>query len=158
MKSDITIKMARCKGCGICVAFCPKQVLALDELGKEIFAASASDDKPADTLLFADFKNFHIADHDFGVSQITCVDANHLLQRSEEFLALMRKTIEEKGYSFMILMLTDVLLEGSHILYAGDEDIMTQAFGVQLKDHACFLPHVVSRKKQIVPMLSALWG
>ena len=34
MKSDITIKMARCKGCGICVAFCPKQVLALDELGK----------------------------------------------------------------------------------------------------------------------------
>lgn len=132
--------------------------VSLDELGKEIFAASASDDKPADTLLFADFKNFHIADHDFGVSQITCVDANHLLQRSEEFLALMRKTIEEKGYSFMILMLTDVLLEGSHILYAGDEDIMTQAFGVQLKDHACFLPHVVSRKKQIVPMLSALWG
>ena len=55
-------------------------------------------------------------------------------------------------------VLTDVLLEGAHILYAGDEDIMTQAFGVQLKDHACFLPHVVSRKKQIVPMLSALWG
>ncbi len=34
MKSEITIKMGRCKGCGICVAFCPKQVLALDELGK----------------------------------------------------------------------------------------------------------------------------
>ena len=34
MISDITIKMTRCKGCGICVAFCPKQVLALDELSK----------------------------------------------------------------------------------------------------------------------------
>ena len=34
MKSEITIKMGRCKGCGICVALCPKQVLALDELGK----------------------------------------------------------------------------------------------------------------------------
>lgn len=34
MKSEITIKMARCKGCGICVAFCPKQVLALSELSK----------------------------------------------------------------------------------------------------------------------------
>ncbi len=32
MKSDITIKMARCKGCGICVAFCPKQVLAVHRL------------------------------------------------------------------------------------------------------------------------------
>ena len=34
MKSEITIKMARCKGCGICVAFCPKAALKLDELGK----------------------------------------------------------------------------------------------------------------------------
>lgn len=34
MKTDITIKSARCKGCGICAAFCPKKVLALDDLGK----------------------------------------------------------------------------------------------------------------------------
>ena len=34
MKSEITIKSARCKGCGICAAFCPKQVLEVDELGK----------------------------------------------------------------------------------------------------------------------------
>lgn len=132
--------------------------VSLDDLGKEIFAASTSDDKPADALLFADFKDFHIADHDFGISQITCVDSSHLLQRSEEFLELMRQTMHKRGYSFMILMLTDVLVEGSHLLYVGDEDIMTQAFGVHLKDHACFLPNVVSRKKQVVPMLSALWG
>ena len=132
--------------------------VSLDELGKEIFAASSSDDKSAESLLFADFKDFHIADHDFAISQITCVDSSHLLQRSEEFLSLMRDTMKKHGYSFMILMLTDVLVEGSHLIYVGDEDIMTQAFGVQLKDHACFLPHVVSRKKQIVPMLSALWG
>lgn len=34
MNSDITIKMPRCKGCGICVEFCPKNVLGIDELGK----------------------------------------------------------------------------------------------------------------------------
>ena len=37
MKSELTIKMARCKGCGICVAFCPKEVLAIDELCKVKF-------------------------------------------------------------------------------------------------------------------------
>ena len=34
MKAEFKIKSERCKGCGICVAFCPKQVLAVDELGK----------------------------------------------------------------------------------------------------------------------------
>ena len=34
MKSEFTLKLDRCKGCGICVNFCPKKVLALDTLGK----------------------------------------------------------------------------------------------------------------------------
>ena len=34
MKAEISVKLARCKGCGICAAFCPKSVLAIDELGK----------------------------------------------------------------------------------------------------------------------------
>lgn len=30
----LEIKKEWCKGCGICVHFCPKKVLVLDELGK----------------------------------------------------------------------------------------------------------------------------
>lgn len=132
--------------------------VSLDELGQAIFSASISDDKPVDELLFTDFKDFHIADQDFGVSQITCVDSGRMMQRKDEFLTIMRKTMEARGYSLMILMLTDVLLEGTHLLYLGDEDIITQAFGVELKEHTCFLPGVVSRKKQVIPSLTALWG
>lgn len=29
----------RCKGCGICVSFCPKKVLELDEVGKIVVVA-----------------------------------------------------------------------------------------------------------------------
>ena len=36
MNSEITVKLPRCKGCGICAAFCPKNVLAISELGKVI--------------------------------------------------------------------------------------------------------------------------
>mgnify|MGYP003420674874 FL=1 len=36
MNSEITLKLPRCKGCGICVAFCPERVLGLSELGKVV--------------------------------------------------------------------------------------------------------------------------
>ena len=132
--------------------------ISLEELGREIFSASAPEDKPIQELLFTDFKEFHIAGHDFGVSQITCVDSDRQLKRKDEFLQLMAKTKKEHGYSMMILMLTDVLLEGTKILCLGGEDTFQQAFNVELKDHEAFLPRVMSRKKQVIPMLSALWG
>ena len=132
--------------------------VSLDQLGRDIFAASAPEDKPVSELLFGDFKEFHIAGHDFGIGQITCVDSDRQLQRKEEFLKLMEQTKEERSYSLVMLMLTDVLLEGTKILYIGDEDLVEQAFNVKLKDHEAFLPKVMSRKKQVVPMLSALWG
>ena len=132
--------------------------VSLDELGKEIFSASAGGDKSAEDLLFTDYKEFHIAGHDLAVSQITCVDSPRMLERKDEFLTSMEKKMREKGVSMFILMLTDVLLEGTQILYIGDGDIVAQAFGVSPKNNTVFLPGVMSRKKQVIPMLSALWG
>ena len=37
-------------------------------------------------------------------------------------------------------------------------DTIRQAFNVQPKDSTVFLPQIMSRKKQVIPMLSALWG
>ena len=132
--------------------------LSLEQLGRDIFSAAVSDDHPADSMIFTDYKEFHIAEHDFGISQITCVDSEKMLHRKAEFLEVMKKRCEEKKLEFMILMLTDVLAVGTHLIFLGDEDIIRQAFGTTLKDGECFLPDVISRKKQVVPMLSALWG
>jgi manganese-dependent inorganic pyrophosphatase len=106
----------------------------------------------------SDFKEFHIAGHDLGVSQITCVDSARLLDRKDEFLKVMRSMKDKKHYDVMILMLTDVLQEGSKLLFLGDEQTIQQAFNHKTEDHTVFLPHVMSRKKQIIPALSAMWG
>jgi len=131
---------------------------SLEELGHVIFSASSPASKTAEELFFTDFKDFHIAGHHFGISQITCIDSVRMLERKDEFLAVMSKTMEEQGFSMMLMMLTDVLLVGSQLIYLGEPEIIEQAFGVKLKDNTCFLPKTVSRKKQIVPALSALWG
>ncbi len=131
--------------------------ISLEELGKEIFSV-AGDHRSANDLLFSDYKEFHIAGHNFAVAQVTCVDSPAMLERKDEFLELMQKTAEKKEFSMMILMLTDVLLEGTQLIYLGDEEIISQAFNVTPKDNMAFLPKIMSRKKQVIPMLSALWG
>ena len=70
----------------------------------------------------------------------------------------MQKLRVTNEYDIIILMITDVLLEGSHLLYVGSDDIIQQAFSVVPKDNHLFLPKVMSRKKQVIPMLTALWG
>ena len=131
--------------------------ISLDELGRQIFSASM-EGRTARDLLMSDYKEFHIAGHDLAVAQITCVDSPKMLERKEEFLQLMEKTKQEKGFSMMILMLTDVLKEGTQIIYLGDEETVQQAFNVQPRENTAFLPGIMSRKKQVIPMLSALWG
>ena len=131
--------------------------ISLEELGKAIFSAS-TDGKTVEELLFTDYKDFHIAGHDLAVAQITCVDSASMLSRKEEFLKRMRKAAKEKKLDMIILMLTDVLLEGTQILYVGSDEIIQQAFNVTPRENSAFLPRVMSRKKQVIPMLSALWG
>lgn len=131
--------------------------VSLDELGKKIFSESV-ESKTAKELLDVDYKEFHIAGHNLAVSQVTCLDSASILARKEELLAEMKTISGENDVSLVILMLTDVLLEGSHLLYVGDDDIISQAFNVSAKDNEAFLPNVMSRKKQVIPGLSAMWG
>ena len=110
-------------------------------------------------MLFSDDKELQIAGHGLAVAQLTCVDSDMVLEnRKEELLQLMRKHNKSKKFDVMVLMLTDVLLEGSRILYVGADDTIRQGFRVEPKDNEAFLPRVMSRKKQIIPMLSELWG
>ena len=131
--------------------------VSLEELGREIFSADL-EGKTAGELLSMDYKEFLIGGNALAVAQITCTDSAAMLQRKAEFLPLMEAMAKEKNLSMILLMLTDVLLEGSAIVFLGDEDIIRQAFNAHPKDNVVFLPRVMSRKKQVIPMLSDLWG
>ena len=132
--------------------------VSLEELGQRIFAYSTAGTKSARELLMSDFKEFHIAGNDLGIGQVTCVESAQLLERKDEFLKAMDALRKERHYSLVALMLTDVLLEGTQLIALGDDEALNQALNAELKDHTVFLPGIMSRKKQIIPMLSALWG
>ena len=54
--------------------------------------------------------------------------------------------------------LSDVLKKSTRLLAVGDLNELGQVFNVKFKDNAAMLPGVMSRKKQIVPTLSLIWG
>ncbi|MDD6050023.1 MAG: putative manganese-dependent inorganic diphosphatase [Clostridiales bacterium] len=131
----------------------------LDNLGREMFSAVSGADKSVETLINTDFKEFHIAGHALGICQITCLETDALVARLDEILPAMEKLKALRGYDMVLMMLTDVLRCGTELVFLGDEEAIAQAFDTgKLTEQHVFLPGVVSRKKQIVPALSALWG
>lgn len=132
--------------------------VSLEELGQAIFSASCGDDKTVEAMLQTDYKEFHIAGHDLAVSQITCMDSDRLMLRRQEFLDAMDEIRVKKDLDSVVLMITDVLLEGTQLLFVGDEDNIRDAFAIKGTENDAFLPKIMSRKKQVIPMLSALWG
>jgi manganese-dependent inorganic pyrophosphatase len=132
--------------------------VSIEEIGAELYDASGILEQNAEHLIKTDFKEFHIAGQTLGVSQIICVDSKSMIARKGEFLETMEMLKKKNGYDMIMLMLTDVLVEGTVLLYIGSDDTIQNAFSAEAHDNELFLPGVMSRKKQIIPMLTALWG
>ena len=135
--------------------------ISLNELGQVIFSAAGGGGRSVEEIFRTDYKEFHIAGHSLAVSQVTCMDSDQLLQRKDEFMKLMSSIRKANGFDMVILMITDVLLEGTQLLFVGGRDSICQAFNVPESEdveNTVFLPKIMSRKKQVIPMLSALWG
>ena len=132
--------------------------LDLEKLGQEVFSAS-SPDKAPDVLLKTDLKEFNLGDHFIIISQITTLDSESVLTRKAELLAEMDKLQKERKADMVLLMVTDVLQEGTELLFLGDGEVIRQAFDLRkVQENHVFIPGLVSRKKQMVPALTQLWG
>ena len=132
--------------------------LSLTELGQDIFSSTLPADADVKELMFSDFKQFQIAGHSLGIGQFTSTNCEQLISRHAEVVAIMEEERAKHGYDMLLFMLTDVLKKSTRLLAVGDLNELGQVFNVKFKDNAAMLPGVMSRKKQIVPTLSLIWG
>ena len=131
----------------------------LEELGRSMFSRGASADNPVTDLIKNDQKEFHLSSHSVSISQIITVVSEKFMERKDEIIAELEKQRAEKKYDLMILMITNFLKDGTDLLFSGDAEAIHSAFNMDIiHDHYVFLPNVLSRKKQIVPALSQIWG
>jgi len=127
----------------------------IQEFSKKMFEAGTMlNGKSKDEILNEDFKVFPIDDNKIAISQIFSLNAKEILDVKEEYIELMENICANKGYKIMIFSITDINANGSYILYnVKSENILKEALNLQNIEQGQYLHGIVSRKKQLVPVL-----
>jgi len=102
-----------------------------------------------------DLKEFQIGDYRIIVSQISVMDTAEVMALEEALIKSMSSICEKEGYDMSLVMVTDIIKEGTWLLYSGNpKTLIGEAFKQDASGKAIYLPGVMSRKKQIIPPLS----
>jgi len=115
---------------------------------------SAVDGASARELNTRDYKEFNMNGTKVGIGQLEMVDITVLEPREDELLEDMKKMKEENGLHTILILLTDIMKEGSKLLVVSDNvSKIEAAFNVKLENSRAWLDGVLSRKKQVVPFV-----
>jgi len=129
----------------------------IEQYGQEIFAAAAADlsERSAKELLTADFKEFMVGDSKFAIGTVETASPSTIEKRSQELLETMNQLVQERGYSSFLFMIVDIINMRCHLLISGGEHAVAEVLGVPLEPdgHSVIVENLVSRKKQLVPLL-----
>lgn len=124
-------------------------------LAMEMFIAkSAIDGASARNLNTRDYKEFDMNGTKVGVGQMEMVDISALDSRKNELFEDMKAMKDENGLHTILILLTDIMKEGSQLLCVSDDASKVEtAFNTKLENNQAWLDGVLSRKKQVIPFL-----
>ena len=135
--------------------------LAVEELNKivnvdvekyamDMFKAGTSlDGFSVEEIVHMDFKPFDMSGKNVGIGQVFTLDIDAVLNKQDEFLTYINST----DFDILVLAVTDIIKEGSYLIYKGSDKLISDAFNVDASQ-GVFVEGAVSRKKQLVPFLT----
>ena len=123
------------------------------EFGREMFEAGSDvSDATAEEIVTRDAKEYEVGDGTIAIAQIETVGPA-LDARRDELLTCLQKTRQRNGHAMSALMVTDILAGGTTLLVSGESAPVHRAFGHDGDDGVVELPGVMSRKKQVAPVI-----
>ncbi|MCM3355430.1 manganese-dependent inorganic pyrophosphatase [Bacillus halotolerans] len=127
-----------------------------EEYGLNMLKAGADlSKKTVEELISLDAKEFTLGSKKVEIAQVNTVDIEDVRKRQAELEAVISKVVAEKNLDLFLLVITDILENDSLALAIGNEaDKVEKAFNVTLENNTALLKGVVSRKKQVVPVLT----
>lgn len=125
--------------------------------GEALFSASSSFSVlTVDKIINTDLKLYEFRDKKFGLAQIEVGNLVELGPRVKEISDGLEELCESKNLEFAILMITDVVRSTSRLVTAGNRAILKDLPYNQLPDLTLEASGIVSRKKQLLPVVFGL--
>ena len=127
-----------------------------EKYGLNMLKAGADlSDKTIDQLTSLDAKEFEMGNYKVVIAQVNAVDTNDVLSRQKEIEESLTKQISDRQLDLFLFVVTDILTNDSVGLALGKmTHAVETAFNSKLDNNTVLLKGVVSRKKQIVPVLT----
>lgn len=131
-----------------------------EEYGLDMLKAGADlSDKTIEQLISLDAKEFSMGSAKVEIAQVNAVDVNDVLNRQSELEAALNGIIDRKGLDLFLFVVTDILNNDSVGVALGKAaDAVEAAYNVKLENNKAVLKGVVSRKSQIVPVLTDIFN
>ena len=141
-----------------------KDKIALEELSKiakvdvnnygiDMLKAGTDLDKyTEEELIRLDAKKIEKEDVKYIIAQVNTVSIPDVLKRKEKIEREMNKEILSKGLSLFVFVITDIINSNSEAIVLGYRvDAISKTY--EINDNIAIMPGVVSRKKQILPLV-----
>lgn len=108
-----------------------------------------------DEILALDAKQIDFKDVRSIVNQVNTADISDVMAMKDDLEAGINKIIEAEGLDLFMLLITDIVNSNSQVIALGkDAGLVEKAYNVKLEDNTVLLEGVVSRKKQVVPIMT----
>ncbi|HSJ38924.1 MAG TPA: manganese-dependent inorganic pyrophosphatase [Planococcus sp. (in: firmicutes)] len=132
----------------------------VDSYGLAMLKAGADlSNKTLEDLISLDSKEFEAGGHRFEVAQVNAIDVSEVLERQRELEVLMEQAISVKNLDLFVFVVTDILNNDSEAIVLGRRsDVIEGAFKSNVINNRILLQGIVSRKKQIVPVITEALG
>jgi manganese-dependent inorganic pyrophosphatase len=129
----------------------------VDALAHEMFAARSDiSARTAQDLVGNDYKPYEFGGKSVGVAQVDVMSLDAVRGRYDELRSALAEAKARQGLDVSVLMMTDIIGEATDLLFDPESrPVIERAFGVPASGGYAHLPGVVSRKKQLIPPLSA---
>lgn len=107
-----------------------------------------------DELINIDSKEVANGDFKFQIAQVNTACIEDVLRGKTDIENAMQDFINSNGLNLFVFLITDIINSNSQCIVLGNNtDVFEKSFNTKLEDNMAFLDGVVSRKKQVVPVI-----